>query len=189
MGLLQWITRSRNPDLDPRLAAWRASWNRAAGSADVTALPALREQLDGLGIPDDEIEIEREMLEALEDLSELVASVPLRGLTDDHDRPPRRRRRLLPFDRPRVDARRSIAAGRSAAADEPPGHLRRRRRAHDSLAPGAAKSLHQERDLVLLAKQPDTLVRFRCNGFSDAVRAAFIARALTTTHRRPEAGL
>ena len=83
MGLLQWITRSGSPDLDPRLAAWRASWNRAAGSADVTALPALREQLDGLDIPDDEIEIEREMLEALQDLSELVDVGPAEGIADD----------------------------------------------------------------------------------------------------------
>jgi hypothetical protein len=188
MGLLQWINRSRNPDLDPRLAAWRASWNRAAGSADVTALPALREQLDGLDIPHDEIEIEREMLEALQDLSELVTSVPVRGLptiTTGH--------RVVGDDCCHLIAPASMPDAASQAAGQ---LLLTNRRA--IFVGGAARTvpwhqvrevLHQERDLVLLAKQPDTLVRFRCNGFSEAVRAAFIARTLTATHRRPEAGL
>jgi hypothetical protein len=188
MGLLQWITGSRNRNLHPGLAAWRASWNRATGSADVTALPALREQLDGLNIPDEEIEIEREMLEALQDLSELVTSVPLSGLptiTTGH--------RVVGDDRCHLIAPASMPDEASQAAGQ---LLLTNRRA--IFVGGAARTVswhrvhevrHQERDLVLLAKQPDTLVRFRCNRFSEAVRAAFIARTLTTMHRRPEAGL
>src|SRR3954469_24881463 len=74
MGLWRWIVGARTPGLDPRLAAWRASWNRAASSGEVAAVTVLSEQLNGLDLPEDDTEIEREMLGALEDLGGLIES-------------------------------------------------------------------------------------------------------------------
>jgi hypothetical protein len=188
MGLLGWITGKGSPDLDRRLVAWRASWNSAVGSGDVDALAVLREQLNGLGMPDDEIEVEREMLDALQDLGELVESVKLVGLPalpTGH--------RIVRDDRCHFIAPASMPDESSQAS----GQLLLTN--HRAIFVGAAartiawhrvrEVLQQERDLVLLAAQPDALVRFRCNGFSEAVRAAFIARALTTAEGRPAPGL
>jgi hypothetical protein len=188
MGLLRWITGRASPDMDRRLVAWRASWNSAAGSGDVTALSVLREQLNGLDLPDDDVEIEREMLAALQDLADLVASVELAGLpalATGH--------RIVRDDRCHFVASASMVDESSPASGQ---LLLTNRRA---IFVGAAARtiawhhvrdvLQQERDLVLLAVQPDALIRFRCNGFSDAMRAAFIARALAATGRRPAAGL
>ena len=188
MGLLQWLTGKGAPDLDPRLAAWRASWNGAAGSGDVGALAALRQQLNDLDLPDEEIEIEREMLAALQDLGELIESVQVAGLpalATGH--------RIVRDDRCHFVAPASMPDESSPAAGQ---LLLTNRRA--IFVGAVARSiawhrvrevLQQERDLVLLATGPDALIRFRCNGFSDALRAAFIARTLTTTGRGPAPGL
>ena len=53
------------------MQAWRASWNRAASSGEVDAVTVLSEQLNGLALPEDDTEIEREMLAALQDLGAL----------------------------------------------------------------------------------------------------------------------
>ena len=48
-------------------------------------------------------------------------------------------------------------------------------------AVGDAHHLH--RDLVLVRTDRDRIYRFRCNTFGDALRGAFIARALIATCR------
>jgi hypothetical protein len=188
MGLLRWVTGRRAPDLDPRLAAWRASWNRAAGSGDVAEVAVLRPQLNELDLPADETEIEREMLEALQDLGELIESVKVAGLptvATGH--------RIVRDDCCHFVAPASMPDESTPASGQ---LLLTSRRA--IFVGAVARSfawhrvrevLQEERDLVLLTTQPDALIRFRCNGFSDGLRAAFIARALATTGRSPVAGL
>ena len=51
------------------------------------------------------------------------------------------------------------------------------------------QSLHDERDLLLVRVDRDTIHRFRCNSFGDALKAAFIARALVAAARPPRPGL
>jgi hypothetical protein len=45
------------------------------------------------------------------------------------------------------------------------------------------RTLLAERDLVLVRGDGDRLHRFRCNSFSEAFRAAFLARALADARR------
>jgi hypothetical protein len=44
---------------------------------------------------------------------------------------------------------------------------------------------HLDRDLILIRSDREQLYRFRCNSFSDALRAAFLARELVAARRRP----
>jgi hypothetical protein len=44
---------------------------------------------------------------------------------------------------------------------------------------GVAKCLRQERDLLLIRVNQQDLHRVRCNSFSDALRAAYLAREVT----------
>jgi hypothetical protein len=188
MGLWRWVVGARTPGLNPRLAAWRASWNRAASSGEVAAVAVLSEQLNGLDLPEEETEIEREMLVALQDLGALIESVKETGLpalTTGH--------RIVREDCCHFVAPASMPDESSPASGQ---LLLTNRRA--IFVGAVARSfpwhrvrevLQQDRDLVLVATRPDALITFRCNGFSDALRAAFIARALTTNRRSPAAGL
>src|SRR4051794_6353729 len=80
MGFLKWLTRGSAAADDTRRFAWRTAWAAAAAAADVSAAKRLQSELDALGCPEEEIEIEREMLDALADLQELVTSALGAGL-------------------------------------------------------------------------------------------------------------
>ena len=67
MGLFGWLSGRRGGE-DDRLAAWRAAWAKAAEAQDTRAAAGLRAQLDAFGLPDEEVEVEREMLDGLEAL-------------------------------------------------------------------------------------------------------------------------
>jgi hypothetical protein len=189
MGLVEWFRRNRAPDEDPRLIAWRKSWTAAAESGDAAAAGPLGRELTALGCPDDEIEIEREMLGALLDLAVLTASVQLEGLPT-----------IVTGHRIIRDERCHFTAPVSMPDDpsQPGGRLfLTDRRA--AFAGGAASSsvawhrvadvLSIERDLVLIGAGQTMLNRFRCNSFSDALCAAFLARELSDAPRQRRAGL
>jgi hypothetical protein len=69
MGWLGWW--KRNTHENHRLREWRATWSAAAESPTRETAADLRQRLTGLGLDTDEFEIEREMLEGLEELVEL----------------------------------------------------------------------------------------------------------------------
>ena len=80
MGLFGWLRAKTADRVDPRLAEWQREWIAAAARADSDALAALNSRLDSMGFPDEEIEIEREMLAGLRGLIELRTAVESNGL-------------------------------------------------------------------------------------------------------------
>jgi hypothetical protein len=178
MGLRQWLKRRSAHDIDPRLRRWRDNWSQAAASSDPAAVRRLADELASFGLPEDEIEIEREMLQALIEREELAARIHESGL-------------------PRVETGHRVVRGEpchysepASMPDEPaqPGG-RLLLTADRAIFIGGGKThpapwhtitaaLHSDRDLVLVKNGREHLYRFRCNTYGDALRAAFIAREL-----------
>ena len=188
MGLIDWLKGRSAPLEDSRLRAWRAAWTRAASNGETAQIAQLAAELDGFGLPEDDVEIEREMLEALRDLETLSAAVRAAGL-------------------PLVETGHRVVRGEpchySAPASMPdePGQPSGRLLLTSSRAifvggPGGLTSAwhsisgatHIERDLVLTKNGRERVYRFRCNAYGDALRAAFIAGELLA-RRRPSGGL
>jgi hypothetical protein len=184
MGLFGWMKQRGGSGDDRALAAWRTQWHTAAAASDTTQLGALRAALTALGRPDDEVEIEQEMLDALEELGALTATIAERGLPEIqtghrvvgsehcHFTAPA----SMPDDTGQPSGRLFLTSGRAIFAG----------------GGGAAvawhhviEARHLDRDLILLRSDREHLYRFRCNSFSDALRAACIARELITARRRP----
>jgi hypothetical protein len=190
MGLVEWFRRNRAPEEDPRLIAWRKSWTAAAASGDGAAAGPLRRELDQLGRPDEEIEIEQEMLAALIDLAALTTSVKQDGLptiVTGHriireecchftapvsmpDEPSQPSGRLFLTDR------RAAFGGGGAASSSVPWHR-------------VSEVMAIDRDLMLIGASQGMLCRFRCNSYSDVLCATFLARELSSAPRHRRAGL
>ncbi len=189
MGVLDWFRRNGAGKEDPRLTAWRIKWTAAASTGDTTARAALARELESLGVPDDDAEIEREMLEALERLEHLRADVEATGL-------------------PRLETGHRVVGldvchfiGPVSMPDEaaqPSGRLLLTSAraifvggANGSAVPWHAVTevAHAERDLLLARADRQQHYRFRCNSFADALCAAFLARELMERRRRPASGL
>lgn len=187
MGLFEWFTR-RGPKEDARLKPWRSAWASAVASGDTIGAAALATQLDSLGLPEEEIEIEREMLDGLQRLSEVSASVRDAGLPDIHtghrvvaaDRCHFSAPSSMPDEPAQPSGRLLLTSARAIFLGGPAG----------TTVPwhAVSQALHQDRDIVLVRADRDRLYRFRCNTFGDALCGAFLARQLMGA-RRPPAGL
>ncbi|HET9265780.1 MAG TPA: hypothetical protein VFO14_22205 [Vicinamibacterales bacterium] len=184
MGLLGWLKRKSNGG-DPRLSHWRRAWNDAVGSPGRGDEAALGSELDALGLPEDDIEVEREMLEALRDLNALrqqvdgcalpVVETGHRVIGSDRchfsapasmpDDPAQPAGRLLLTDR------RAVFVG-GARVISLPWH-------------SIGEALRSERDVVLTGRNREQLYRFRCNSFTDATRGVFLAERLAAS-RQPK---
>ena len=148
-----------------------------------------RAELDAFGLPEEEIEIEREMLQALRERNELLSSVRESGLprvetghrvvraepchysapVSMPDEPGQPSGRLL-----LTSGRAIFAGGGSGVATA--WHM-------------ISDALHMERDVVLVRNGRAQVYRFRCNTYGDALRAAFIAGQLLAARRRSPPGL
>jgi hypothetical protein len=183
MGWFGWLKGRKSVGGDPRLSAWRAGWQEACGEPTGARLEALTAQLNALALPEEEIEIEREMLAGLEQLVSLhsaVASGTLPVIPTGH--------RVVGTDACHFSAPCSMPD----EASEPSGRLIFTN-ARAIFAGGAAsiaipwhavaKVLQQHRDVMLIRRDRETLYRFRCNAFADALSAALLARTLSS--RRP----
>jgi hypothetical protein len=182
MGLLGWLKRKSN-DGDPRLSEWRRTWNDAVASPECADEAALASRLEALGLPEDDIEVEREMLDALRDLNALRRQIgrgALPVMETGHrvigadcchfiapasmpDDPAQPAGRLL------LTHRRAVFAG-GARVISLPWH-------------SIGKVLRTERDVVLIGKGPAQLYRFRCNTFTDATRGVFLAVRLAASRQ------
>ncbi len=150
---------------------------------------ALAAELDAWGQQEEDIEIEREMLDGLRELIELTKAVGRSGL-------------------PVFQTGHRVVAGEAChftapasmpdLAGQPSGRLllTGRRAIFVGGAGGVAvpwhaigNASHVERDLVLVRADREEIHRFRCNSFSDAFRGAFMARELVAARRRQPAGL
>lgn len=179
MGLWRWL-RSGGSGPEARRAEWKRAWQAAldGGDPDEAARAALAEQLDALGLPEEETEIEREMIEALRLLAELAGSVRSAGLpvvetghrvvardrchfsapASMPDHPAQPSGRLL------LTASRAVFVG-GGNSTSVPWH-------------GVGQVLQSDRDLILVARRPGAPHRFRCNSFGDALCSAFLSRRL-----------
>jgi hypothetical protein len=176
MDLFRWL-RHRRPKEDPRLTRWRRDWYLAVEAPSAPDVTRLRSTLDSFGATDDDVEIEREMLEGLGQVVELQSTVAAAGLpaidtghrvvgTDvchfiapasKPDDPTQPSGRLI------LTNRRALFVGSSAAAL--PWH-----------AVGDVAYAH--RDIVLVRTGGEITHRYRCNSFGEALRGSFIAREL-----------
>ena len=163
---------------------WRARWTAAAEAGDTAVRADLERELESLGLPEDDAEIEREMLEALDRLGELKAGVEAAGL-------------------PRIETGHRVVGsdvchfiGPVSMPDEaaqPSGRLILTNAraifvgsANGSAVPwhAVARVVQAERDLLLVRADRQHVHRFRCNSFADALCAAFLARHLADRRRR-----
>ncbi len=165
------------------MRAWQAAWQDACADPTAARLETLTAQLNAFGIQEDDIEIEREMLAGLDQLVSLHTSVvsgALPVIQTGH--------RVVGADACHFSAPCSMPD----EASEPSGRLIFTS-ARAIFAGGAtsiavpwhavAKVLQQHRDVMLIRRDRETLYRFRCNAFADALSAALLARTLSS--RRP----
>jgi hypothetical protein len=175
--------RRRHGNHDGRLPEWRKAWSAAADAPSRTEAEALRARLAGLGLEDEEHEIEREMLEGLEslvDLAETVATGAPPVITTGHravgtdacyfsapaslpDNPAQPTGTLL------LTSTRAIFVGGTKAVTLP-WH-------------SVGVCSRQDRDVLLVRSDRQDLHRVRCNTYGDALHAAFLARHLSARRR------
>jgi hypothetical protein len=179
MGLLRWLKLQTRSETESKLDEWRRAWQAACASVDGARVGSLTASLQELQLPEEEIEIEREMLAGLEQLVLLHGDVAAKGfpiLETGHrvvgtDRCHFSAPASMPDDPAQPSGRliltnaRAIFAG-GARATTLPWHA-------------VADVLQQDRDVILVRHDRETLYRFRCNVFADALSAAFLARALS----------
>jgi hypothetical protein len=183
MGVFRWFKGRSAGGEDPRLTAWKLAWQQACDAPRPEQVAELTTTLNALGLSEEDIEIEREMLAGLDDLVHLHQAFAERGLPvveTGHrivgrepchfsapcsmpDEPSQPGGRLM------LTSVRAIFAG-GATSITVPWHA-------------VAKVLPQHRDVLIIRRDRETLYRFRCNVFADALTAAFLARALAA--RRP----
>ena len=189
MRLFGWLTRRGAPPADRRLREWRHAWAEAVAAPDADRIRRLRADLDALGLAPDDVEIEREMLDALHDAAELAKAVResglpvvvtghrVVGLESCHYTAPA----SMPDEPGQPGGRLLLTSGRAIFV----GGANRMATAWHAV--GDAR--HVERDVVLIRTDREQLYRFRCNSFSDALRGALIARELVAARRRTRPGL
>ena len=152
-------------------------------------MAALSADLNALALPEEEIEIEREMLDGLEQVSRLHSALATNGLPvvvtghrvvgSDvcHFISPV----SMPDEASQPSGRLILTNARAIFVGGPNG---------SALAWHAVGEVaHAGRDLLLVRADRQKLYRFRCNTFADALTAVFLARRLLPARRRPTDGL
>jgi hypothetical protein len=180
MGLFGWWKReARNGARASRdIDDWRRDWAAAAAAPSAEQIRALGERLAAFGLDEEEIDVEREMLDGLERFAALAADVRERGL-------------------PSLETGHRIAGSDvchfSAPASMPddPGQPAGRlllTSVRIAFAGGAASrtipwhaissAVRQDRDLLFDRAGRQDVLRFRCNSYGDALCGALIAARL-----------
>lgn len=182
MGWLDWLTKRGGERR--ALDEWHEAWTAALATPDAERVRDLQNRLARLDLPEEEVEIEREMLDGLDALVTLqgvIASTGLPVVETGHrvvgrDTPHFIAPASMPDDpvqpsgRLILTAQRAIFAGGGRTATMP-WH-------------GVAETVHAGRDIVLVRIDRESTQRFRCNSYADALCGAFLARHLTAGRRR-----
>jgi hypothetical protein len=182
MRVFRWLTSRR--ENGSKLGPWRERWRVACRTPAAGEAEALTAALEAMGLAEEEIEVEREMLDGLQVLTALHASIAATGLPvveTGH--------RVVGADRCHYSAPASMPDD----ASQPSGRLILT--SARAIFVGGARSttvawhavsevLQQDRDVVLVKHDRETFHRFRCNLFADALSAAFLATTLAASHRR-----
>jgi hypothetical protein len=186
--MLGWLRKRRANGGTDRLDDWRRRWREAAAAPEGVVVESLSADLNDLALPEEEIEIEREMLDGLDQAWRLHVALAADGLpvvetghrvvgTETcHFSAPS----SMPDDAAQPSGRliftgaRAIFAG-GARALTLPWHA-------------VADVAQQERDVILVRHDRETFHRFRCNVFADALCAGLLARTLARRARGGRAG-
>jgi hypothetical protein len=189
MGLRDWLKRRRTGAEDPRLRSWRERWIRVAASVDATEIEPLRSKLDALGLPEEDIEIEREMLEALQERAALSSAIRVSGLPTIETGHRVVRAEACHFTAPvsmpeepgQPAGRLLLTSGRAIFVGGATGMA--------AAWHTISGSLNVDRDVVLIRNGREQPYRFRCNTYGDALRGAFIAAEILASRRRASSSL
>ena len=183
MDVLGWLRGRRASGDGGKLDEWRRRWHAAAATPEAAAVASLSADLNDLALPEEEIEIEREMLDGLDQLARLQAAMAVEGLPvvetghrvvgaeTCHFSAPS----SMPDDAAQSSGRliftsaRAIFAG-GARALTLPWHT-------------VVDVVQQDRDIILVRHDRETFHRFRCNVFADALCAGTLARTLARRTR------
>jgi len=177
MGLMRWL-KAKSVSGDSRLDEWRRVWQAASATPDAAHVASLSAALDQLGLSEEDIAIEREMLEGLDQLVRLQSAVAAEGvpvIETGH--------RVVGGDACHFSAPSSMPD----EASHPSGRLIFTNAravfvggAKATTLPWHAVSevVRQDRDVILVRHDRETCYRFRCNVFADALSGAFLARTL-----------
>ncbi|CAN5725723.1 hypothetical protein BH18ACI5_BH18ACI5_18130 [soil metagenome] len=177
MTLIEWFKR-RGTKSGGEQARWRQSWTTAVDAEDTSILAALRNELKSLSAVAEDVEVEEEMLDALQHLSDLRANVgdgPLPAIETHHrvvgsDACHFSAPASLPDDPAQPSGRvlltnaRSLFLGGTQGSTIPWHSIR--------------DVLRIERDVLLVRADGSPAAHFRFNSFTEAVTAMFIARRL-----------
>jgi len=79
LRIREWFKRGAARE-DPRVRRWRESWASSEPTAERAIIARLAGELEQIGLPDEEIENEREMLQALIDRDDLACATRAGGL-------------------------------------------------------------------------------------------------------------
>ena len=182
MGLRDWFGR-RAPREDPRLREWKREWAAAVVALNPASARGLRDRLNAFGLPEEDVEIEREMLDALEEATALSSEIARSGLpimetghrVVGQERCHFTTSASMPDESGQPTGRLLLTSGRAIFVGGPA--------AVSSAWHMIGEVRHVDRDLVLVRTTRDRVYRFRCNSFSDALRSALVAKELT--RKRP----
>lgn len=180
MRLLRWIVGRGGTGTRGPLEEWRREWQGVAKEPDPSRVASLAAALETLGLPDEDLEIEREMLDGLRqfiDLRETVDRAGVPVLDTGH--------RVVGTDACHFVA----CASMPDDAIQPAGRLILTNSRAIFFGGGRTVSLpwhavgdvgHADRDVILTGRDRSRVYRFRCNTFSDALCGAYLARQITT---------
>jgi hypothetical protein len=178
MGVLDWLRRGRAAQ-PAGLEGWRRAWAEAAARPDCATTEQLRALLDSTGLPEEDIEVEREMLEGLAARCALHAACERSGLpvieTGHRAAAGQRCHFSAPVsmpDEPGQPSGRLLLTGLRAVFAGPgsatvPWHA-------------VAHVIQADRDILLVQRGRDRTHRFRCNSYADALTGAYISQRLAT---------
>lgn len=182
MGVLDWF-RGGKGRAYRQVDEWHRAWSDAAAAPEASRIVELERRLAALGRPEEDVEIEREMLAGLSELVDLrqaSSNGTLPTIETGHrvvgtdichfsvpssrpDHPAQPSGRLI------LTNRRAIFAG-GAQALTVPWHA-------------VTQVTATDRDIILVRADRETLYRFRCNSYGEALRGTFIARHLSDGRR------
>jgi hypothetical protein len=183
-GLQIWRRfQRRGPGEDERVTRWKQAWTAAVAAPDPQQVLRLRADLDALDLSADDLEIEREMLDALQQLASLAATVGSDGLP------------VVQTGHRVVGSERCHFSAPASMPDEPgqPGGRLLLTSGRAIFVGGSsartmawhmvAEAIQAERDLLLVRVDRAHLYRFRLNSFADALSATFLAKRLLGRRR------
>jgi hypothetical protein len=181
MKLFGWFRR-RQDGHEKQRRRWREAWAAAIAREDASQAGTLKAELESLRMqPDDDVEVELEMLDALERVGTLRQQTADGSLPDveTHHRVVAGERchftapATLPDDPAQTSGRLLFSTSRSVFVGGGRPQL---------VAWHTVRDVHHtDRDVVFVRVDGSPSAHFRFNTFADAVEAAFLARRLKGT--------